>query len=211
MVVKLKKTLKMITKKFDHPYLKIIKSIDLHDRASRKRLIENLTFEKIKNRPFIYFIIIITFGYYYFKIYMNISQSVEEALAAHKLNTLLKLKNHADLFNHQAYKKIYSYKELNYLKRHPISHSQLLEVLYFQPKPLKYKKIWKSLFYLLQEPAHHIDFINLYYDELKSNYSISNEQIINHLKKKLAERSTCSLSIQELELAFKELVQSQQA
>ena len=205
----------MFIKQFDHPYLKKVQNLDVYDDESKRDLIKNLIFQTIKERVLVHlFLILITFGYHYLKLQMKTTQALEEALSARKLNTLLSLKQQETQkeLSSPSFKQIYSKRELEHLKCHPVTEYQLLKVLYFHRPPLKYKKIWQSLFHSTSDSASHdIDSINLYYDRLTSGHAIPHEEILKHLKKKIKGRSTPSLSAQELQLAFKELMDSQEA
>jgi len=204
---------KMFIKKFDHPYLKLIKDLDIQDLEAKRSLIEQLTFKTIKEKVIVHsFLTFMTFGYHYFKLRKRTSQAIEEAISARKLNALLSLKHHKELSECSSFKQIYSKKELYHLKNNPISEYQLLKVLYFQNAPFKYRKVWQSLFHpSTASLPHEIDSINLYYDRLTTNHSIPHDQIMKHLKKKIEGRPAASLTTQELQLAFKELIDSQRA
>lgn len=199
----------MFIRKFDHPYLNSIKDLDIQDQTAKQALIDTLTFQTIKKKIFTHlFFILTTFGYHYFKLRMKTAQAVDEALTARKLNTLFSL-NETDF---SLLEKIYSQKELNHLENHPVSDYHLLKTLYFQRGRTKYKKIWQSLFLTDQAtPPHDIDSINLYYDRLTTSHSVPHEKIMKHLRKKIEGRSATALTAQELQRAFKELMDSQKA
>ncbi|WP_420420545.1 hypothetical protein [Simkania sp.] len=199
----------MFIRKFDHPYLNLIKNLDIHDETARQKLIETLTFKIIKKKLLVHlFLILITFGYHYYKLRLSTTQAVDEALTARKLNALFSLKE-TDL---TALKQVYSKKELSHLQKHPITDYHLLKILYFQRGPFKYKKIWQSLFLSAQAtPPHDIDSINLYYDRLTTSHSVPHEQIMKHLRKKIEGRCPTALTTQEIQRAFKELMDSQKA
>lgn len=199
----------MFIRKFDHPYLNLIKDLDIQDLKAKQALIDTLTFQTIKKKILTHlFFILTTFGYHYFKLRMKTAQAVDEALTARKLNTLFSLSE----TDFSLLEQIYSQKELNHLENHPVSDYHLLKTLYFQRGRSKYKKIWQSLFQADRVPRpHDIDSINLYYDRLTTGHSISHEQIMKHLRKKIEGRPATALTAQELQKAFKELVDSQKA
>lgn len=203
----------MLIKKFEHHLLKEIANLDIHDDESKKDLIKNLIFKTIKKRLFFHFLLIlITFGYHYIQLQKKMTQSIEEALFARKLNTMISLQNRKALIPISTLKKIYSKKELELLKCQPITEYQLMKTLYFHSNPLKYKKIWKSLFFKPSlEKSPDMDSINLFYEQLKSKHAIPNEEITKYLKNKMEGRHLPTLSAKEIQSAFKELADSKKA
>lgn len=198
----------MYIKQLDHPYLQLINNLDIHDDAAKLQLVNQLTRKKLLDRPIIKpFLILITCGYYYLKTRLEVMQSIDDAFSARKINTL-----HALTSTQHCLSRVYSKKEIEHLRNHPITEYQLLKALYFHRPPLKYKKVWQALFHSTHPPApHDIDSINLYYDQLTSSHELSKEEIFCYLKKKIALRRSSSLTSKELQSAFKELIDSQEA
>ncbi|MCB1066990.1 hypothetical protein [Simkania negevensis] len=199
----------MFIRKFDHRYLNLIKNLDIQDESAKETLIETLTFKTIKKKLLIHlFLILITFGYHYYKLRLSVAQAIDEALTARKLNALFSLTE----TDFTALKQVYSSNELSHLQKYPITDYHLLKILYFQRGPFKYKKIWQSLFQTTQATrTHDIDSINLYYDRLTTSHSVPHEQILKHLRKKVEGRYPTALTTQEIQRAFKELMDSQKA
>lgn len=97
---------------------------------------------------------------------------------------------------------IYSHEELLKLIHHPVNEEALLASSYFLQKPYE---AWLALRTHSSSPCD-IDRINVYYEELKQKRSLSHEDVLHLVDRKIQGRRCNVVSLEDLDGVFQELL-----
>ena len=112
------------------------------------------------------------------------------------------------------FKKIYSNKELVKMIQKPISEDTWYEVSYFHQNPLECKKVWKRLSqtsYTKKKTLQSLDHVNLYYQKLRTEFSLTHEEILKRLTQATHKRGASfrSLNLDDIKEVFFELIKKE--
>lgn len=97
---------------------------------------------------------------------------------------------------------IYSHEELLNMIDQPVNETALLPSTYFLQKPIE---AWSALRQKHEAPCD-IDRINIYYEELKDKRSLSHDDVIKLVDRKIQGRGSKIVSLEELDDVFQDLL-----